>query len=403
MSIKRWFKRILFGFLGLIAVGIIVLFATGNSYVFRAIPLVYFKGHDTANIDDYVDFPNDTIKAGTPQLWAHHELYNQIPLTDTLKSELARYQTIGFFVAKDGKALLEHYWLGYSDKSHTNSFSMAKTVVTMLLGKAIEQGYIQSMDQPITDFLPEYKDQPFARECTIGDLSAMTSGFDWDENYYFPINPTARAYYGRHLVKQMLTRKFNEKPGGHFKYASADTQLLAIILERALKRKISDYLQTEFWQPMGMEHNAYWSEDMKGGIEKAYCCLNSNVRDFGKLGQLLLQNGQWRGKPILDSSFVAKMITPNSKAFRKGEAQVYGYSLWTDDRHQPKFYAMLGFLGQRVIVVPSEKLVIVRLGREEDTREVKGRSLPNDTYYYVDEVMKMLKSRNLLKNQKTGI
>jgi len=172
---------------------------------------------------------------------------------------------------------------------------------------------------------------------------------------------------------------------------------LAIILQRAVGISISQYLQEEFWQPMGMEEDAYWSKDRKDGMEKAYCCLNSNVRDFAKLGQLLLQNGQWNGKQLLDSAFVQKMVTPNSKAFRDGEHQRYGYSIWTDYEHEPNFYGLMGHLGQRVIVVPSEDLVIVRLGHEKDERNEGRGFLDNDTYYFVDEVMKLLKENNLLK------
>lgn len=376
-----------------------LLYLTGNQYVIRGVQLTYMKGHQTANIDDYVDFDNNIILSAKPQPWPQHELYNQIPLTDSLTAELERFGSIGFFVTKDGEALWEHYWEGYSDKSLTNSFSMAKSVVTMLLGKAIEQRYIKSLDQPITDFLYEFKDEPLAQKCTVGDLSAMTSGYDWMEDYYLPLNPTAKAYYGRNIEKQMLGRGFKMEPGGHFEYLSGNTQLLAIILQRAIGISISQYLQEEFWQPMGMENDAYWSKDRKKGMEKAYCCLNSNVRDFAKFGQLLLQKGNWNGKQILDSTFVEKMITPNAEAFNKGEHLRYGYSIWTDTEHQPNFYGLMGHLGQRVIVVPDEKLVIVRLGREKDERLTNRGFLDNDTYYFVDEVMKMLKENQLQKTQ----
>lgn len=376
-----------------------LLYITGNQYIIRGVQLTYLKGEKTANIDDYKDFDNNIVLSGKPQPWPSHELYNKIPLTDSLRAELERFQTIGFFVAKDGHALWEYYWDGYSDASLTNSFSMAKSVVTMLLGKAIEQGYIQSLDQPITDFLPEYKDNAYAQKCTVGDLSAMTSGYDWAEDYYLPLNPTAKAYYGSHIEKQMLKRTFSEQPGGHFNYLSGATQLLAIVLQRAVGVSVSQYLQEEFWQPMGMEHDAYWSKDRKKGMEKAYCCLNSNVRDFGKLGQLLLQDGKWNNRQILDSAFVRKMITPNYAAFGEDEHARYGYSIWTDYEHQPNFYGLMGHLGQRVIVVPNENLVIVRLGRQKDNRSMGRGFLDNDTYVFVDEIMKLLKSNQLLKSQ----
>lgn len=389
---RKIILSIMKGFVLVMAVVIGLLYLTGNQYIIRGVQLTYFKGHTTANIDDYVDFDNNIILSHKPQLWPAHELYNKIPLTDTLQAELERFKSIGFFVAKDGEALWEYYWDGYSNESLTNSFSMSKSVITMLLGKAIEQGYIQSLDQPITDFLPEFKNDEFGKQCTVGDLSAMTSGYDWKEDYYWPLNPTAKAYYGTQIEKQMLSRKFIKKPGEHFNYLSSDTQLLAIVLQKAVGISVSQYLQEEFWQPMGMEHDAYWSKDRKDGMEKAYCCLNSNVRDFGKFGQLLLQNGNWNGRQILDSDFVQTMITPNAKAFNPGEHQRYGYSIWTDYEHQPNFYGLMGHLGQRVIVVPSENLVIVRLGHLKDNREMDKGFLDNDTYYFVDEVMKMLET-----------
>ena len=388
--------------LGLIILIIALLYLTGNQHVIKGVQLVYLQGKKTANINDYKDFEYNTILANKPQPWFEHELYNKIPLTDTLTSELERFKSIGFFVAKDGEVLWEYYWGDYSAESHTNSFSMAKSVVTMLLGKAIEQGYIKSLDQPITDFLPEFKDDELGKKCTIGDLSAMTSGFDWVEDYYHPFDDTAKAYYGSNIEKQMLGKDFNKEPGKHFDYTSGTTQLLGIILERAVGISMSQYLQEEFWQPMGMENDAYWSKDRKDGMEKAYCCLNSNVRDFAKFGQLLLQKGNWNGRQILDSAFVEKMVTPNYKAFNKGEPARYGYSIWTDYEHQPKFYGLMGHLGQRVIVVPDENLVIVRLGHEKDKRNMGKGFLDTDTYYFVDEVMKMLQENNLLNQQKNA-
>lgn len=392
-------KRISLFFVFLIG----LLYLTGNQYIIKGVQLTYMKGHNTANIDDYIDFDNNVILSYKPQPWFKHKMYNKIPITDTLQHELENYKSVAFFVAKDGEVLWEYYWDGYSDESLTNSFSMSKSVVTMLLGKAIEQGYIQSMKQPITDFLPEFKDDELAKKCTVGDLSAMTSGFDWNEDYYLPLNPTAKAYYGSNIEKQMLKRKFIKEPGGYFNYISSDTQLLAIILQRAVGISISQYLQEEFWQPMGMEKDAYWSKDRKKGMEKAYCCLNSNARDFAKFGQLLLQDGKWNGKQILDSTFVRKMITPNYKAFKEGESVRYGYSIWTDYEHKPNFYALMGHLGQRIIVVPSEDLVIVRLGHLKDERNLGKGFLDTDTYYFVDEIMKLIKENNLNSTQNVNV
>jgi CubicO group peptidase (beta-lactamase class C family) len=265
---------------------------------------------------------------------------------------------------------------------------MAKSITTLLLGKAIEQGYIKDLQQPIVDFIPEFANDSLGRLTTVGDLSAMRSGFDWDEDYYSPINMTTEAYFGKDIEKQMLKRGFSHQPGKHFKYQSADTQLLAIVLKRASGKGLAEYLSEEFWKPMGMEHDALWS--ISGGIEKSFCCVHSNVRDFAKLGQLLLQKGNWNGVQLLDSAFVEKMITPNYEAFEPNEPKKYGYSIWMDEVHNPSFYGMMGHLGQRIIVVPSENIVIVRLGKSKDAVHPERGHLDTDTYYFVDEVIKIV-------------
>jgi len=147
------FTRILWVILIILVLVIAGIFISGKGYVFSAFRKTYMKGYTTAHIDDYVDFDNAVIRAGTPQSWELHEKYNQLQLTDTLRKELEDYQTVGFGIFKDGQLLYEEYWEGYSDSSLTNSFSMAKSITTMLLGKAIEQGYIKGLDQRITDFL----------------------------------------------------------------------------------------------------------------------------------------------------------------------------------------------------------------------------------------------------------
>jgi len=390
---KKFFKilfRCVLVLAGIVLLAIAGLYITGNGYIIPAVKSTYLRGYTTAHIDDHTDFKNQIIRTGTPQHWPRHAMYNRIQLTDTLRKELENFRSIGFAFFKDGKMMYEEYWDGYSDQSLTNSFSMAKTVTTMLLGKAIEQGYIKSLDQPITDFLPEFLNDPNGKLCTIGNLSSMRSGFDWTEDYKSPFNPTTEAYYGNDIERMLLKRKFIERPGGHFRYCSADTQLLAIMLKRATGRSLADYLTEEFWKPLGMENDALWS--LSKGLEKSFCCINSNVRDFAKLGQLLLQKGNWNGRQLLDTAFVDQMLTVDAPAFRTGEPRKYGYSLWIDDIHQPAFYAFLGHLGQRIIIVPEENLVIVRLGKEADQRPLGRGHLDTDTYYFVDEVIKIIKT-----------
>jgi len=378
----KWFLRV---FLLVLVIAVAGIYFSGHGYIFNAVLKTYMKGYKTAHIDDYTYFDNAVIHTGSPQPWQLHEKYNKFQLTGSFRKALEDFQTIGFAMFKDGKILYEEYWNDYSSSSMTNSFSMAKTVTTMLLGKAIEQGYIKGLDQKITDFLPEFLKDSLGRLATVGDLSAMRSGFDWTEDYYSPFNVTTEAYYGNHIEKQLLKRRFVSQPGGHFKYLSANTQLLSIILKRATGKSVADYLSKEFWQPLGMENDALWS--LSGGIEKSFCCIHSNVRDYAKLGQLLLQKGNWNGVQLLDTAFVEKMTTPCYDAFKPDEAKKYGYSIWIDETYKPSFYCFLGHLGQRIIVIPNENIVIVRLGKFIDKSYKSKGHLDADAYLMVDEAM----------------
>ena len=385
--------KIIKWFLIIIALLLLALYFTGNEYIIRGVRLTYLKGEKTANIDDYKDFDNNVILAGNALIWQKDPAYNTTSLSPAFKKELEDYGTASFIVVKDGKLLHESYYNQYQENSLTNSFSMAKSILTMLVFKAIEDGYIQSFDQKITDFIPEFKNDPFGKNCTVANLSAMNSGYDWDENYYLPLNPTAKAYYGDNIEDQMLNRKFVSEPGGHFKYSSGDTQLLGIVLKRALKNKsISQYAQETLWQPMGMEFDAQWSKDRVDGMEKTYCCFNSAARDFAKLGQLLLNNGNWNGKQILDSIAIQKMIQPNTKAFKTDEVPIYGHSIWMDPSYKYPFYAMLGHLGQRIIVIPDQNIVIVRTGKTHQDNPTTNPISDGDVYRIVDEAIRMNKN-----------
>lgn len=381
-KIAKYLKRVSIYLLVSFVLLTVILYFTGNSYIFKGIRLTYLKGKVTANISDARDFDNNSIKTSNPQNWELHPDYNKTKLSNEFLKELEQYKTAAFLIIKDGKILQEHYWEPYSEKSLTNSFSMAKSLVTLLAQKAIEDGYINSWEQPITDYLPEYKNDLNAQKCTIADLAKMTSGFDWKEDYYFPLNPTSKAYYGKNMNEVILNRKFIQAPNTEWKYLSGNTQLLGYIITRATRMTLSEYLSAKFWKPLGMSQDATWTVDHKGGIEKAYCCVSSCARDFAKFGQLYLQKGNWNGSQLIDSTFVEKATQPNSLSHG-----VYGYGFWIDYTYKYPFYMMKGHLGQYVICLPQQNLIIVRLG-ETRTKQMdeKNRFLTKDIFLYINEV-----------------
>ena len=220
---------------------------------------------------------------------------------------------------------------------------------------------------------------------TVGDLSSMSSGLDWDESYYSPFSITTRAYFDDNLTDVILGLKAVEEPGKEFKYLSGNTQLLSMIIEKATGEHLANYVSEHFWKPLGAENEALWQLDNPNGIEKAYCCIASNARDFARFGKLYKQQGKWNGKQILDSAFVQQCVTP-----RFPDAPMYGYGWWISDHLNKPLYYMQGHLGQYVIVIPDDDLIIVRLGRERDER-ADGNFHRNDFYVYIDETYKMIR------------
>ena len=262
---------------------------------------------------------------------------------------------------------------------------MAKSYVSGLLGKAIMDGYIKSVDQPVSDFFSQYK-EGLAGKVTVGDLASMASGSSWKESYYSPFTITTRAYYGKELEKTILGLKTVDVPGKSFKYASGDTQLLAMILEKATGKKLYDYLTESFWKPLGCENATLWQLDSaEHDLVKAYCCIASNAKDFARFGKLYKDHGKWNGKQLLDSAFVVKSITP-----RFPENPIYGYGFWIKTIDSKRFFMMRGHLGQYVIVQPEDNVIIVRLGHSKGPGDAVGSFTP-DISIYIEEAYKMLK------------
>lgn len=236
---------------------------------------------------------------------------------------------------------------------------MAKSVVSMLIGCAIDDGLIQSVDEPITNYLPELKKNGFEK-VTISQLLNMTSGIEFNESYFNPFGNAASVYYGRNLKKEISKLKLEKNNSNSFNYSSGDSQLLGLILESSLKgKKISQYLEEKLWKPLGMEYDASWSLDKKNGVEKTFCCLNSVAIDYAKIGRLYLNNGNWNGKQLISKEWVEK--TTKSENNKSG-VWYYQNHWWISNKENRSFRAE-GILGQYIYVNPKTETIIVRLGK----------------------------------------
>ncbi len=389
--LKKIFTRLGFGFLALLVLAALAIQFTGHGYFWKALSATYLQGYSTAHIDDAGNFVQRKIATAQPLAWDKDAAFNKEPLNSATLSYLQKYKSAAFLIAKNGKLLHETYFLPYTESSRTNSFSVAKTITTMQVGLAVQQGLILNFDAPITQFLPEFAGNARGAKATISQLSAMKAGHDWTENYKLPFNVTTDLYYGKDAEKLVLNQDFEREPGTEFEYSSGSTQLLGVILKRAIQKKtpqsnISEHLSQSLWRPLGMEKDAIYTLDRPsedGGMERTYCCIFATARDYAKLGQLLLQDGQWGGKQLLDKAFVERMRKPDLQPF-------YGHSLWMDWTYKHPFYFMQGHQGQYVIVIPSQQLVVVRVGQFRNKADLgPNRRTPLEVYSFVDEAVRL--------------
>jgi CubicO group peptidase (beta-lactamase class C family) len=356
-------------------------------YLLRGVRTIYLTGNVTAFISDYKYFNNEQIKTQKPEYWLKHKNYNQIEETEVLKKLNQERETKAFIVIKNDSILFEKYFDGYNNSSLSNSFSVTKSIIVSMLGKAIMEGYIKGLDQPVSDFFDEYKDG-LAAELTVGHLASMSSGMEWDEKYYSVINITSESYFTRDLRSLILNQKIIKKPGQSFRYSSGDTQLLGMVIEKATGVSLSSYLSEKFWTPMGAENAALWQIDSKKNkMEKAYCCISGSARDFARFGKLYINNGNWNGEQILDSSFVKQVISP---VFNNSD--YYGYGWWLYNFNGKKVFTMNGHRGQFIISFPKENIIIVRQGEHNEKGDVNKQE--GDLYKYISEGYKLATSQN---------
>jgi CubicO group peptidase (beta-lactamase class C family) len=358
-------KSLLLVLLSLVLIGSIYAVASGRTYLFKAV------WYNFAGIDDYEKFTNNKVAASTPQPWPSSSSYNKIHLPASLQSMLEGLNTIGLLAIKNDSLLYERYWHGYDEKSYSGSFSVAKSITSLLIGIALKEGKIKTLEEPVGNYLPEFKTGEKSK-VRIVDLLTMSSGSDFDESYANPLSVTTEMYYGSDVYKVATGVNIIRKPGSFHSYKSGDTQLLGLLLEKATNMSLSEYASKKLWQPLGAEHPALWSTDKTGGYEKAYCCFNSNTRDFARIGQLMLDSGRWKGKEIITRDYFLKSVTPCMIPDEFGEpCNYYGYQWWIFPGEEPIFYAR-GILGQYIIVIPSKKVVLVRLGKQRSNQRING-------------------------------
>lgn len=323
------------------------------------------------NLDDYKIFANNEVTTANPLPWKLAENYNKQKLTKASINYLESHKTTAFLVIQNGKIVYEQYWQDCADSTASNIFSATKSIVSLLIGIAIDEGKIASVNDYIGNYIPEFANKDIGK-ITIRNLLTMSSGLDWDEQYSSPFSVTTQAYYGNKLRELVTSQKLIETPGKRFKYLSGDTQLLAYIVEKATGATISDYAQEKIWKPIGAEHKAIWSKDSENGDERAFCCFHTNAKDIARIGQLVLNKGKWNGKQIISETYIEKATKPATDLIDKEGKTLahYGYQWWILPTKDRKIPYMRGHKGQYIYSIIDKNAVIVRLGEEKDKKKI---------------------------------
>lgn len=346
---------------GVHRIGLLMIIA---STLLASCQLGRYVFYNYADIKDHKKFHSRPLNAGT--LPFHFQTtpsgkfpkqINDVPFDKYLDEN----KTVAFLIIKNDTIQYEKYFKGYDKQSIVPSFSMAKSVTSILIGCAIDEGLIKSVNEPITNYIPELTKNGFDK-VTIRHLLQMTSGIKFNESYKNPFGDAASFYYGLNLRKAIGKMKLKSEPGKKFEYVSGNTQLLGLVLERSLKGKtITEYLQEKLWTPLGMEYDASWSIDRKNnGLEKTFCCLNARATDFAKIGRLYKNKGNWNGKQIISQKWVEESTKLDTT---EGSVNFYQYQWWLPTPNED--FMAEGILGQFVYVNPSKDLIIVRLGKDE--------------------------------------
>jgi len=271
---------------------------------------------------------------------------------------MAGQRSAALLIVQGGRLRLERYGLGFGAQGRWTSFSVAKSFTSTLVGAAVRDGAIRSLDDKLTRYIPEMKGSAYD-EVSVRQLLTMTSGVRWNEDYRDPNSDVAR--FNEHqpepgadaLVSYMRTLPREAPAGTRWHYSTGETNLVGILVSRATAKPLAQYLQEKVWQPAGMERPATWLLS-KTGQEISGCCLQAAPRDFARFGQFILDGARVNGQPVVPDDWLANATTRQADIGRPGSG--YGYQWWTRDDGS---FGARGIFGQGIFIDPKRQLVIV--------------------------------------------
>lgn len=334
-------------------------------------------------------FPSIPISTGSESS-VFEELKNITPQWEdktTLLSYMNDNHVKGVIVLKDNKIRLEKYADGIDQQTLWTSFSVAKSISSMLLGVALKEGDIKSLEDPLKKYIPEFKGYDYG-QVTVRQLLTMTSGIDWNEDYVDPNSDVAQMYQApcenteSHILTYMKPLKFAHRPGTHWNYSTGETDLVGILIQKATGKSLAEYISEKIWKPWGMEHCAYWLADECSNLNIGGSGLSASLRDYARLGTLMLNKGELEGKSLLSKEYLANATSLLFETNDQGGG--YGYLWW---RFKDGSYAAVGIFGQMLYIDPSKELVIAQMAAWPSAGS---KDLSQKRQAFIDAVQKVI-------------
>jgi len=323
-------------------------------------------------------FPSIPVSAGNQ--FTKFEITKRIKPRWKDKTNLNSYMNDnhiqGIIVLQDNKISLEKYTKGVNKETVWTSFSMAKSVSSILLGVALKEGAIESLDDVLQKYIPELKGHDYGK-VSVHQLLTMTSGIAWNEDYEDPNSDVAQMYQNpcenneSHILTYMKSLKFAHQPGIHWNYSTGETDLVGILIQKATGKSLAEYLSEKIWKPYGMENCAYWLADECSHLNMGGSGLSASLRDYARLGTLMLTKGKRENKKLLPQKYLDNATALLQETNDQGGG--YGYLWW---RFNDGSYAAVGIFGQMLYINPHKDLVIVQIAawpKASSKKLTKGR------------------------------
>ena len=334
-------------------------------------------------------FPSIPVPIGhhPASLKAHNNITPQWEDGTTLPSYMNDNHIQGVIVLKDHEIILEEYADGIHQETLWTSFSVAKSVSSMLVGVALKDGTIESLDDPLMKYITEFKGYDYGK-VTVRQLLTMTSGIAWNEDYEDPNSDVAQMYLSpcqnteAHILTYMKPLKFEHQPGTQWNYSTGETDLVGILVQKATGISLAEYLSEKIWKPYGMAHCAYWLADECSNLNLGGSGLSASLRDFARLGTFMLDEGKIGDKNILSEVWLKDATALLYQTNTRGDG--YGYLWW---RFNDGSYGAFGIFGQMIYINPHKNLVIVQVAAWP---KAGSRELTQARQAFIDAVQRVI-------------